>query len=700
MSMKDYLKSPLGFGSPKATYKKTPLDGSISSTLGSPSRFQLSDPNFSGTPTPMIPAFEAVDERQDYIILGEFSEQVGPVSIWTIPEEADLDQDELQKDLSRMMSVDYQMWKDAVATFKEDTRNVSSNLNTGVTYYAHHFTLLDIQARGYVRPLTLAYFTESSELIMSHYIELTKTFSGISNLLKRYNKAVMERDVARLIAEENLPETSSASTLLEALKKEVVSVDFPEAYLPKIESAMPQPLDVLKKKEYNVPLRDMTGLCGAPAVTIAKGLLISALEKFSQDTEALSIQENMAEEQKRQGFRPELELRVGRTMRLGFFSDLPKNSGVGDLTSLRIKVNNLVCPKECKCPGEYVDSPFILSRRKEFLEVATAKDIKQLENFNDDIDASKLPPLVLGGISLEVDNNNPWLRRDNGAGCIGLSKILHFPRKAPFARHIVFSLLKGRPVLVRGRKENRDQVERYVNLLTAFVPGYTQDAVNPWVDTPLKAAEMTKLRLVGVSTSVSVPYAIRRYSTVLNIDDPPSLSAPECLDECSYVTEILPQGKVWFDDESYLAHVQEVACKIAVRAFMYYHVCCVGNGDTSAFTQEIVPLKLEDDGFMDTSMFAKRIGDVLAKEYSGGKSSYCPKLMDVRERMQTKEKFKKAFGMSNQDFEIIENFAEIIKIQQYTEFGLPDQVPQTRLDFSPITIFDGLGSTKRQKPRK
>ena len=80
------------------------------------------------------------------------------------------------------MSVEYQTWKDAVATFKEDTHNMSSNLNTGVKYYAHLFSLLNIQMCGYVHPLILTYFTELSGLFMLCYTELTQAFSGVSSL--------------------------------------------------------------------------------------------------------------------------------------------------------------------------------------------------------------------------------------------------------------------------------------------------------------------------------------------------------------------------------------------------------------------------------------------------------------------------------------------------------------------------------------
>ena len=724
MSAKELIKSPLGM-SPKAPGKKAPGGEG----LGSPSKLQLSEQG-SSTQLSQLPLAVAAlvesEERHDYIILGEFSEQLGPVAIWTVPENAELDQEELQKDLSRMMSVDYQMWKDAVATFKEDTRNVSSNLNTGVTYYAHHFSLLDIQARGYVRPLTLAYFTESSELIMSYYIELTQVFSGVSSLLKRHNKAVMERDAERLIAEEALPESSNVYKLLRGLKKESVSVDFPQEYLPDVEASMPPPPDVLRKTQYDKPLRSMEGLCGAPAVALAKGLLAAALAKFSQDTEALSIEENMSAEQGCPGFRQEMLLRVGRTMRLSFDTNIPK---VSDANTM-FDPAKFVRFKPRKSPAECVDDPAVLHRRREFAEIANSTNNENGDSTNENSDsnspnehkdevkedeesvavevaveegggddAAQLPPVVLGGVSLEIDENSPWLKKEESEAYTGLKDLVDYPKKAPFARHIIYSLLKGRPVLVRGRKDIKDKVMRCVKLLAVFVPGYSQAAVVPWTDEPLRAVQMATLRLVGVSAAVVVPNAIKKYATVFNMDDHPSLVAPPCLEECSYVSEILPQGKIWHDDESYLSHVQEVLYKIATRAFMYYHVCCVENSPAAA-TSDVVPLSWDDEGDAADGSFAEMIGRVLTKEFEAGKPNYCTKPVDVRERMKSKEKFKKALGISNQDFEIIEHFAETIKMQQYAMFETPGQAPQIQLDFTPATTFDSANLTKRQKAKQ
>ena len=65
-----------------------------------------------------------------------------------------------------------------------------------------------------------------------------------------------------------------------------------------------------------------------------------------------------------------------------------------------------------------------------------------------------------------------------------------------------------------------------------------------------------------------------------------------------------------------------------------------------------------------------------------------------------KERFKKEFGISNQDFEIVENFAEVVKMQQYASFEAPGQAPQIHLDFTPATTFDSTSSTKRQKAKQ
>ena len=122
------------------------------------------------------------------------------------------------------MSVEYQTWKDAVATFKEDTHNMSSNLNTGVKYYAHLFSLLNIQVCGYVHPLILTYFTEfwagHIALHRAHTsilwrVELPQTVQQGCNLNVMQSSSLLKR---RLSIDTNLPKISNANMLFDSVK--------------------------------------------------------------------------------------------------------------------------------------------------------------------------------------------------------------------------------------------------------------------------------------------------------------------------------------------------------------------------------------------------------------------------------------------------------------------------------------------------
>jgi hypothetical protein len=54
----------------------------------------------------------------------------------------------------------------------------------------HHFSLLDIHARGYVRPYAMVYLSESPVKIATQFEGLLKQFSSVSAMLKESNSAL------------------------------------------------------------------------------------------------------------------------------------------------------------------------------------------------------------------------------------------------------------------------------------------------------------------------------------------------------------------------------------------------------------------------------------------------------------------------------------------------------------------------------
>lgn len=61
----------------------------------------------------------------------------------------------------------------------------------------HYFTLQDVYARGYVRPLALSFVTCTREKIMRNYLDLQSEFARLTRLLKAGNWAVFRRDLLR-----------------------------------------------------------------------------------------------------------------------------------------------------------------------------------------------------------------------------------------------------------------------------------------------------------------------------------------------------------------------------------------------------------------------------------------------------------------------------------------------------------------------
>mgnify|MGYP001068183038 CR=1 FL=1 len=127
---------------------------------------------------------------EDFICISEFSEIVGPVPLFCIPENA-TGNFNLEKFVIRIMAVDYQNKAQDAGTFMEDTQVVISEASEDAHAYVsrilvlprslinlqvHHFTLLDVYARGYVRPICMSYITRHPTKIMDNFADILDRF--------------------------------------------------------------------------------------------------------------------------------------------------------------------------------------------------------------------------------------------------------------------------------------------------------------------------------------------------------------------------------------------------------------------------------------------------------------------------------------------------------------------------------------------
>ncbi|NXC77189.1 SMCR8 protein, partial [Anhinga anhinga] len=143
---------------------------------------------------------------QDFILISEFSEQVGPQPLLTIPDDAKVSGTfDLNYFSLRIMSVDYQASfvghppgsAYPKLNFVEDSKVVLGDSKEGAFAYVHHLTLYDLEARGFVRPFCMAYISADEHKIMQQFQELSAEFSKASECLKTGNRKAFANELEK-----------------------------------------------------------------------------------------------------------------------------------------------------------------------------------------------------------------------------------------------------------------------------------------------------------------------------------------------------------------------------------------------------------------------------------------------------------------------------------------------------------------------
>lgn len=164
---------------------------------------------------------------KDFILISEFSEQVGPQPLLTIPDDPKVcGTFDLNYFSLRIMSVDYQASFVGHPpgsgyprlSFVEDSRVVLGDSKEGAFAYVHHLTLYDLEARGFVRPFCMAYVSADERKIMLQFEELSLRFSQASECLKAGNRRAFAKELQRKL--QDLEYTHSVLQKEEGLQRE------------------------------------------------------------------------------------------------------------------------------------------------------------------------------------------------------------------------------------------------------------------------------------------------------------------------------------------------------------------------------------------------------------------------------------------------------------------------------------------------
>uniref|UniRef100_A0A3P9MRV0 Smith-Magenis syndrome chromosomal region candidate gene 8 protein homolog n=1 Tax=Poecilia reticulata TaxID=8081 RepID=A0A3P9MRV0_POERE len=160
---------------------------------------------------PHNPWSTAAQFHRDFILVAEFSEQVGPKPVLTIPNNPKvIGSFDLNHFSVRIMSVDYQAsgpGHTAPASpgprlnFSEDSRVILGDSADDSFAYVHHLTLYDLEARGMVRPFCMAYVCSDQSKLMENFSELSECFSQASDSLKTGNRQAFSSELQRKLQE-------------------------------------------------------------------------------------------------------------------------------------------------------------------------------------------------------------------------------------------------------------------------------------------------------------------------------------------------------------------------------------------------------------------------------------------------------------------------------------------------------------------
>lgn len=164
---------------------------------------ELSVPLFA----PENPWSSTAQFNRDFILVAEFSEQVGPSPVLTIPDDSRvIGSFDLNHFSVRIMSVDYQASGPGPVlpsslgprlNFSEDSRVVLGDSAEDAFAYVHHVTLYDLEARGMVRPFCMAYVCSDQTKLMENFTELSTCFSKASDSLKTGNRQAFSMELQR-----------------------------------------------------------------------------------------------------------------------------------------------------------------------------------------------------------------------------------------------------------------------------------------------------------------------------------------------------------------------------------------------------------------------------------------------------------------------------------------------------------------------
>ncbi|KAJ5079881.1 hypothetical protein M0811_04194 [Anaeramoeba ignava] len=508
--------------------------------------------------------------NDDFIVLTEFSQRKGPVTRMTIPPQS-LD---LKSFAIQIMTTDYQ--KEFDGTPVSDTqfviafnRKSMKNFNCA---FVNHFTLLDIQARGFVRPICLSFVSNDMTKIMQNLPKMMKDFSEVTQKLKLNNIAIFIHEINKYLIQlektkekkEKDPTVAEKFTLKTLHDYFIDMKNLKEKLLKSLKKKqfkyIQEKLQILNEQEMHNSnaiiliddkittvhldreLRPIPLVCFPSEFEFTKFQLKSIHSKYSSQNYKL-IHDNL------------LFPKVNPKSSLLKFAGIPLvnfNQKTHDLENEEVDFLTQNYLKNCKY--KKINQNLL----SEYLFVTETKIPKEIFA----VQQKETPNLTE---KTNEKNINEFFRSQNPKK----SKWKSIQKYQKQIGKVIYSLLIGKPLVIRSSNEKK--CTKFIESMKCFIPGekFSNEKIN-WIISDLDLKILLSSKICGVSNELKIPKEIQQFIFEFSLET--SSFIPDFELQSNLIQKIVNffiSNKEYSIEESFLT---SKLFEIALNAYLYYHI--------------------------------------------------------------------------------------------------------------------------------
>ncbi|CAB3386535.1 Hypothetical predicted protein [Cloeon dipterum] len=457
--------------------------------------------------------------EEDFIVFSEFSEVVGPYPLLTVPphihDETEIDMNNF---ILKIMSVDYQANPSGQFILAEDAQVLHTLVIPGVHAYVHYFTLHDLHARGFVRPMCLAFVTRDKNKLEKMFLQLRESFLRVTEYIKLDNRQGFLEDIKhalqclrstqeqyfklRKLEDEHQALTDESKEFLNSIDLEQLVNQYAELknLFHIVEPSLAKEAELDELKDWSCLIKNSD---------------LPEVKRIIQNVESHTPRLiNMSGSRKSRYIRPVVSISPwGFSAAMWKLMDLQNyhqafpgrglhfremTHALENADFLRI-LNNLTDPKEWRR-----ENSLIIDNRKDYsssesnCSFHSAKPSLQSSSTDSFGDLEK--PLSDWALNENVENT--W------SDCLWSEISLHgkpghrilefFSEYSSAARHLIYSILIGRTVILAGPKNLREKAVDMISALTPLIPNRDPKSVLEWHQGILVSFHLDHYKLVGL----------------------------------------------------------------------------------------------------------------------------------------------------------------------------------------------------------